>query len=70
MIPEKELLTEREVEKYFGVPTRTLQVWRNRGFGPAFVKAGRSVYYRPADIENFIESNVRTCTREQETAQS
>ena len=69
MNSEKRLLTETQVEEVYGLQVRTLQQWRIRGFGPAFVKVGRSVRYRPADLERFIEANIRTCTREQEPAQ-
>lgn len=67
---EKRLLTEAQVEEIYGLRVRTLQQWRIRGFGPAFIRAGRSIRYRPADIETFIEANVRTCTRDQESTQS
>ena len=56
------LLTERQVEQEYGLRVKTLQKWRWSGEGPAHIKLGRSVRYRVADIEAYIESCVRTST--------
>jgi hypothetical protein len=57
-----ELLTEIEVAQLRRQSVRTLQAERLRGDGCRFVKIGRSVRYRRADVLQFIESNVRTST--------
>jgi hypothetical protein len=36
-----------------GLSPRTLEGWRRRGEGPAYLKIGRRVKYRPEDIEAF-----------------
>ena len=57
------LLTERETAALLGVTDRCLQAWRYRGGGPHFVKiSARCVRYRLIDLENFIESRIRTST--------
>lgn len=56
--PEK-LLTQAEVAERLSVSERTLEAWRCRGFGPAFVKLGRSVRYRPSDVERWLAAHVR-----------
>jgi len=36
---------------------RTLQAWRTRAFGPAFVRAGRAVRYRRRDLFAWVDAN-------------
>ena len=56
------LIREHQAARLLGVKPTTLTAWRCRGeTGPPFVKVGRLVRYRPADIEAFIRTNtVRT----------
>jgi len=56
------LLDESTVSPILGVQVKTLQAWRCRGGGPPFIRVGRLVRYRPADIENWIESRRVTDT--------
>ena len=45
------------------VPGTTDQTWaamRHKGTGPRYVKLGRKVYYRRADVQAWIEANVFT----------
>jgi predicted site-specific integrase-resolvase len=37
-----------------GVTCATLKAWRHRGRGPAFVRVGRAVRYRPEDLAAFL----------------
>lgn len=39
-----------QLAKHLGVTTGTLANWRSKGRGPAFVRAGRSIRYRPSDV--------------------
>lgn len=48
------LLTPMEVAERLRVSTRTLEFWRHQGRGPAFVRLGKRVRYRPDDVEAFI----------------
>jgi hypothetical protein len=53
--PER-LWTEREFSDFFGrVSLRTLRRWRQEGSGPAYVKVGRKVMYRPSDVQTWLD---------------
>lgn len=57
-----ELWKPEDLAEIFGT---SVQVWaarRHKGTGPNFVKLGRRIYYRRADVEKWIESNVRSRT--------
>src|SRR5262245_1302315 len=56
---ENDLLTEAEAARLRRQSVRTLQAERVRGGGCPFVKLGRSVRYRRADVLRFIEANVK-----------
>ncbi|MEU8656280.1 helix-turn-helix transcriptional regulator [Actinoplanes philippinensis] len=45
-----------EVATYIGKPPRTLEQWRYLGVGPKFVKVGRDVRYRWADVDAWLEA--------------
>jgi predicted DNA-binding transcriptional regulator AlpA len=52
MLKQKKTLSPKEVESEFGYPERTLETWRHRGQGPAWLRVGtKSVRYYRADIE-------------------
>lgn len=51
------LLTEAQAADHLNLSVRTLQAWRSRGFGPPFIRAGRAVRYRRADLDRWIEAN-------------
>jgi predicted DNA-binding transcriptional regulator AlpA len=42
--------------------TRTLERYRLMGAGPAFVKLGKLIRYRPQDVEQWVESQLRKST--------
>lgn len=46
-------LTEKELAARWGLHPGTLAHWRSKGIGPQFVKLGRSVRYRVADVEEY-----------------
>jgi predicted DNA-binding transcriptional regulator AlpA len=48
------LLTEAQASQLLSLSTRTLQAWRGQGRGPRFVRAGRAVRYRAADLMGWI----------------
>lgn len=56
------LLSERDVEREYDIPTRTQQGWRQRGVGPEFIKCGRSVRYRRDAVERWLTDNTRRST--------
>ena len=56
------LLTTQEAARELRLTKATLEAWRCRGGGPAFVKFGRAVRYRREDLEKFLISSLRSNT--------
>lgn len=55
----QKLLTPIEVSEILGVSVETLNVWRATNRYPLpYIKAGRLVRYRMADVNQFIESRL------------
>jgi len=51
-----EILTPKQAAEFLKVPARTLESWRYRKTGPAFLKYGRSTArYRLVDLVAFLE---------------
>lgn len=52
------LLTRTEAAEYLGLAKSTLEVWAcTKRYDLPFIKVGRAVRYRVADLELFIERN-------------
>jgi excisionase family DNA binding protein len=50
-----ELLDTDPAAEYLGVKGHTLEVWRTSGrYGLPFIKVGRRVKYRRADLDRFL----------------
>lgn len=58
-LSEDALLTEDEAAASLRISVRTLQAWRLKATGPAFVRVGRAIRYRRGDIKAWIKLN--TC---------
>jgi excisionase family DNA binding protein len=58
------LLDQSQVGDLLGLSVRTIERLRATGAGPVFVKVGRSVRYRAADVAEWVESCTRTSTSE------
>ena len=56
------LIDENEAARRLGWSTKTLRRRRWSGQPPSFHKIGRSVRYRPAEIEAFIDAGKRSST--------
>jgi len=56
------LLTPKQAAELLCMSEMTLRKWRWEGKGPQFVKMGRKVVYRQNDLQEFIQSMVRTST--------
>ena len=54
------LLKPAELAEYLQVELSTLRDWRYKGIGPSFVRTGRSVRYRPADVDEWIDEHTET----------
>ena len=50
-------LSEREAGEYLGLSQRTLQEWRLKRQGPAYLKLGRRIAYDIADLDTFMSAN-------------
>ncbi len=59
---ELELLTTPEAAKLLRLKTQTLNKMRVEGRGPEFLKLGRKVVYKPADLSAWAESGRRKST--------
>ena len=56
------LLTTRQAAHFLSLEPQTLEVWRVRGKGPAFVKIGTLVRYERQELQAFVERNRRRST--------
>lgn len=57
----QKLLSETQVSELWGIARVTLQSWRYAGKGPAFIKLGSRVFYRPAALEAFLQEQTVEC---------
>lgn len=53
------LIDEPTLASRLGVSRSTLQSWRYTGRGPRFIKLGRMVRYRTADVDAYLLANTR-----------
>ncbi|KAB7738422.1 helix-turn-helix domain-containing protein [Parvibaculum sedimenti] len=56
------ILTVNDAADVLRVHIRTLERWRQTGEGPRYVKMGRRVGYRRADLEAWLDANATTST--------
>ncbi len=55
------LLSRREAAAYLGLSEQTLAIWKCTGrYNLPCVKIGRLVKYRKADLDAFIEKNLKS----------
>jgi len=61
--PPRLLVSQRDAAAMLGVSPRTLELWRQCGDGPPYVRiSSRCVRYRIADLEAWAAERVRTST--------
>lgn len=48
-------LSSADTAKRLGITAATLAGWRCHGKGPRYHKIGRGVFYKPADVEKWLE---------------
>jgi predicted DNA-binding transcriptional regulator AlpA len=65
-----ELIKTPQAAERLNVSASFLQKLRCTGEGPQFVRLGRSVFYRPPDLDAWIASRVVTSTSEPQGRQS
>lgn len=51
------LLTESETADFLGKSPITLSRWRREGYGPAYVRVGRSPRYTRQSLADFMSAN-------------
>jgi excisionase family DNA binding protein len=56
------LLHTPALAERLGVSRRTIEDWRLHGTGPRFVRVGRRVAYREADVAAWLEANASAGT--------
>ena len=49
----QKVISTLQLSRRLGLSIRTLEGWRLRGDGPKWIKVGRTVRYRIADVEEF-----------------
>lgn len=52
------LLSAEEAAARLHQAPASLAKWRSEGKGPRYLKIGRAVYYREADISEWLESRI------------
>jgi predicted DNA-binding transcriptional regulator AlpA len=57
------LLSPEDMAALIGIDMRTLAVWRSAQKGPDFVRLGRAIFYRRADVLAWVELNVTNTDR-------
>ncbi|HOJ60382.1 MAG TPA: helix-turn-helix domain-containing protein [bacterium] len=50
------LIDGRQLAEWLGLSPRTLEIWRWRGGGPAYVKIGKAVRYRKGTVRQWMAS--------------
>lgn len=63
-------LSPAEASLLTGLALKTLEGMRVSGTGPAFMKLGRKIQYRLADVLSFMAANTFQNTREARTARA
>jgi predicted site-specific integrase-resolvase len=63
-------LAQKDVARRWGISHRTLERWRMRGRGPAYLKLGERVVYRLKDVEAFEERQLRGGEQDTTTRQA
>jgi hypothetical protein len=54
----EDLLDEELAAQALHVQKQTMAAWRQRGHGPAYVKIGKLIKYRPSDLRAYVASRV------------
>src|SRR5208283_3072272 len=56
------LLSPQELAENLGLSPTTLADWRSQGRGPAYLKAGRKIWYPRTRVDQWLQAQVReTC---------
>lgn len=61
---DDELLNTEQLALWLGVSTGWLEIGRSQGYGPPFIRLGRRVRYRRADINRWLQERAHRRTAE------
>ena len=67
---DTDLLDTDEVAKILRLKKNTLEIWRFQGKGPRFLKLGRAVRYRRADVTRYQEGSLCRSTADYTVAEA
>lgn len=56
------LMDSVQLADYLTNKPNTIEGWRIKGVGPRYIKIGRLVRYRLADVEEWLEAQARSST--------
>lgn len=65
----KKYIKSAELARRLGLQRNTIEHWRRRKYGPAFLRIGQCIYYDEAIVNAWVEQNTHTCTAEYEPHQ-
>lgn len=54
--PPEPLWGPTDVAAYFGVPVKTIYVWKSEGKGPRSFRVGKHLRFRPSECEAWLET--------------
>jgi hypothetical protein len=57
MHTSKKTLSPKEIWQEYGYPVKTLEKWREKSTGPAWIKTGTRVKYRRSEFEAWLDAN-------------
>jgi hypothetical protein len=57
------LIDEQDLAAAFGVKPFTVAGWRRNGDGPDFVQIGKRIFYRRADVVDWVKAKVEVQER-------
>ncbi|MDD5276231.1 MAG: helix-turn-helix domain-containing protein [Methylovulum sp.] len=57
-LPDEALLTIAEASAFIRLTKQTLAFYRCKGGGPAFIKVGKTIRYRMADLRGNVKNEV------------
>lgn len=55
--PPQPAIGERDASRYIGMSVPWMRQGRMRGRGPAYIRIGRSIRYRIADLDRWLEQH-------------
>ena len=63
--PTENLIPESQFAESLGRSLRSVKRWRQLRCGPAFIRIGKSIYYRPEAIARWLEAQEQEQPRAQ-----